>query len=112
MSATLSNKARAEPNLTPLLDLVFQLITFFMLVINFKANMIDRRMHLPVVGTARPMPKEDRRTFMMVNLNDKGEFTVLGRALKDDRDIRDYFVRQAETDRLTARRRDPNFPAE
>ncbi len=110
MTAALSNKSRAEPNLTPMLDLVFQLITFFMLVINFKSNMIDRRMQLPVVGTARPMQKEDRRTFMMVNLNDKGEFTVLGRPLKDDREIRDYILRQAETDRLTARRRDPNFP--
>jgi biopolymer transport protein ExbD len=78
-------------------------------VINFKSNMIDRRMQLPVVGTARPMPKEDRRTFMMVNLNDKGEFTVLGRPLRDEQ-IRDYIVRQAQTDRLTARRRDPNFP--
>ena len=25
----------AEPNLTPMLDMVFQLVTFFMLVINF-----------------------------------------------------------------------------
>jgi biopolymer transport protein ExbD len=47
---------------------------------------------------------------MMVNLNDKGEFTVLGRPLKNDREIRDYILLQAETDRLTARRRDPNFP--
>ena len=79
MTAALSNKARAEPNLTPILDMVFQLITFFMLVINFKANMIDKRMELPVVGSARPMAKEDKRPFLMVNLNDKGEFTVLGR---------------------------------
>ena len=109
MTAALSNKSRAEPNLTPMLDLVFQLITFFMLVINFKSNMIDRRMQLPIVGTARPMQKEDRRTFMMVNLNDNGDFTVLGRPLKDDREIRDYILRQADADRLTARRRDPNF---
>ena len=31
-------KVKAEPNLTPILDMVFQLITFFMLVINFKAG--------------------------------------------------------------------------
>ena len=29
---------RADPNLTPILDMVFQLITFFMLVINFRAT--------------------------------------------------------------------------
>ena len=51
MSASLANKARAEPNLTPILDMVFQLITFFMLVINFKANMMDKAMELPIVAT-------------------------------------------------------------
>jgi biopolymer transport protein ExbD len=103
MTAALSNKARAEPNLTPLLDMVFQLITFFMLVINFKANMVDKRMELPVVGTARPMPKEDKRPFLMVNLNSKGDFTVLGRTIPDDQ-IKSYIRLQADTDRLAARR--------
>ena len=41
MSAFLSSDNRAEPNLTPILDMVFQLITFFMLVINFKTAAID-----------------------------------------------------------------------
>ncbi len=108
MTAALSNKARAEPNLTPVLDMVFQLITFFMLVINFKANMIDKRMELPVVGTARPMPKEDKRPFLMVNLNDKGEFTVLGRTIPDNQ-IKSYIETQAWTDRAAARRLGKNI---
>ena len=37
MSASSEN----EPNLTPILDMVFQLITFFMLVINFKGAAMD-----------------------------------------------------------------------
>ena len=36
MSGKLSQEVKAEPNLTPILDMVFQLVTFFMLVINFK----------------------------------------------------------------------------
>lgn len=44
-----------EPNLTPLLDLVFQLITFFMLVINFKGASLDLSLKLPVLGSARPI---------------------------------------------------------
>jgi biopolymer transport protein ExbD len=108
MTAALSNKARAEPNLTPVLDMVFQLITFFMLVINFKANMIDKRMELPVVGTARPMPKEDKRPFLMVNLNDKGDFTVLGRTIPDNQ-IKGYIETQAWTDRAAARRLGKNI---
>ena len=46
---------QAEPNLTPLLDVVFQLITFFMLVINFSNDNYDQRVRLPVAGSARPV---------------------------------------------------------
>ena len=49
------NGVKAEPNLTPLLDIVFQLITFFMLVINFSSDNYDRRVKLPVAGSARPI---------------------------------------------------------
>jgi len=108
MSATLSNKARAEPNLTPILDMVFQLITFFMLVINFKANLMDMQMQLPVIGSARPMAKDDKRSFFMVNLNNKGQFTVFGRPL-DDSKIAGFIQKQGEFYRLTERRRNPNF---
>ena len=49
MSASMSAE-KAEPNLTPLLDVVFQLITFFMLVINFSNENYDARVRLPVAG--------------------------------------------------------------
>ena len=55
MSATLTTKLKAEPNLTPLLDIVFQLITFFMLVINFSSENYDQRVRLPVAESARPI---------------------------------------------------------
>ena len=35
--------------------MVFQLITFFMLVINFKSAELDLTLKLPVVGSARPV---------------------------------------------------------
>jgi len=35
------SSVKSEPNLTPILDMVFQLITFFMLVINFKSAELD-----------------------------------------------------------------------
>ena len=52
---SISTELKAEPNLTPLLDVVFQLITFFMLVINFSSDNYDQRVHLPVAGSARPV---------------------------------------------------------
>ncbi len=108
MSASLSNKARAEPNLTPILDMVFQLITFFMLVINFKANMMDRAMELPIVGSARPINKEDQRAFFMVNVNNKGKFTVFGKPVDDDR-VAAYISGQAVNYKLAERRINSNF---
>ena len=49
----MSSEFKAEPNLTPLLDVVFQLITFFMLVINFSSENYDQRVRLPVAESAR-----------------------------------------------------------
>ena len=55
MSASMTSEIKAEPNLTPLLDVVFQLITFFMLVINFSSENYDQRVRLPVADSARPI---------------------------------------------------------
>ena len=60
MSASMSQNTKAEPNLTPLLDVVFQLITFFMLLINFSNDNYDLRIKLPVAGSARPLDVADK----------------------------------------------------
>ena len=60
MSGGLISKEKAEPNLTPLLDIVFQLITFFMLVINFASDNYDQRINLPDAGSARPVEDDAR----------------------------------------------------
>ncbi|HEV3416089.1 MAG TPA: biopolymer transporter ExbD [Pirellulales bacterium] len=108
MTASLSNKARAEPNLTPILDMVFQLITFFMLVINFKANLMDKAMDLPVIGSARPLDKDDKRSFFMLNLNNKGQFTVYGHPYTDE-GVPNYIATQAEIYKLAERRAHTDF---
>jgi biopolymer transport protein ExbD len=58
VAGSTSTEIKAEPNLTPLLDVVFQLITFFMLVINFSNENFDQRVRLPVAGSARPVEDE------------------------------------------------------
>ncbi len=61
--------AKAEPNLTPILDMVFQLITFFMLVINFKAAELDLSLQLPVLGSAKPLPGDAKGLkFLVLNV--------------------------------------------
>ena len=47
---SMQSSESGEPNLTPILDMVFQLITFFMLVINFQSQALDASLKLPVVG--------------------------------------------------------------
>jgi biopolymer transport protein ExbD len=80
MSAQMSSKMKAEPNLTPLLDVVFQLITFFMLVINFSSENYDQRVRLPIAESARPLDdsqqiSEDR---LVLNVDTDGHLLIAG----------------------------------
>jgi biopolymer transport protein ExbD len=79
MSASVSTELKAEPNLTPLLDIVFQLITFFMLVMNFSNENYDQRVRLPVAGSARPVDNdqhiEDR---LVLNVDQDGHLLLNG----------------------------------
>jgi biopolymer transport protein ExbD len=102
-----SKGLKAEPNLTPMLDMVFQLVTFFMLVINFKTNQIDTQMDLPVVGSARPV-KADGLLLLMVNINKNGQFTVFNKPFSDPQ-MEQYIFSQAANDRLAARRTNASF---
>lgn len=77
MSASLHSAGHAEPNLTPVLDMVFQLITFFMLVINFQSATLDMSLKLPVVGSARPV-EAGAEDLLVLNVNLKGQVVIYG----------------------------------
>ena len=79
--SSLPSAEQSEPNLTPILDMVFQLITFFMLVINFQSASLDMTLKLPVVGSARPVDK-GAEDLLVLNVNTKGELMVNG-GIKD-----------------------------
>jgi biopolymer transport protein ExbD len=74
------SELKAEPNLTPLLDVVFQLITFFMLMVNFSSDNYDRRITLPVAGSARPV-EDDRQVAedrLVLNVDKDGHLLMGG----------------------------------
>jgi biopolymer transport protein ExbD len=104
MSASTSAD-KAEPNLTPLLDVVFQLITFFMLVINFSSENYDARVRLPVAGSARPIEDgekaaaEDR---LVLNVDRQGHLLMTGRVLTSTQAIQEI-KHQADLVKLNAR---------
>jgi biopolymer transport protein ExbD len=106
MSGSAGGETHAEPNLTPILDMVFQLITFFMLVINFKAADYDITLKLPVVGSARPVDTKGESDLLILNINSKGELNVQGRIVDN---IPGYMKVEADASELLARKKDSNF---
>src|SRR3954470_2776054 len=90
MAASVSGEVSATPNLTPLLDVVFQLITFFMLVINFSSENYDQRVRLPVAGSARPLDgtkvTEDR---LVLNIDRDGHLLMSGEVFDPERAVRE-----------------------
>jgi len=95
-----------EPDMTAMLDMVFQLITFFMLVINFKTASMDLDLKLPVVGSARPVETGGTKDILVLNINKLGELRVFG-YVKDD--IESYIAAEASASRLAVRRDNPDF---
>jgi biopolymer transport protein ExbD len=77
----------AEPDLTPLLDMVFQLITFFMLVINFKGAALDQTLQLPVLGSARPLEWKGEFEPLVLNIDQDGHIKVYGAVIDPEKHI-------------------------
>jgi biopolymer transport protein ExbD len=78
MVAVSTNEIRAEPNLVPLLDLVFQLIMFFMVCVNFVTQQVNEDIKLPVAQSARPMDKAELDV-LFLNVDQNGKLMVPGR---------------------------------
>ena len=105
MSGSMSSDASAEPNLTPMLDLVFQLITFFMLVTNFKARDLDLSLKLPVVGSARPVDTQGTEELLVLNVDSEGILKVFD----IPREPVSYIAIEAKMSRAAAKRENPKF---
>jgi biopolymer transport protein ExbD len=95
--------SKADPNLTPLLDVVLQLLMFFLMCVNFVTRQVNESIQLPVMQSARPMDKRETDV-LYLNLNAAGEVEVLGQnPLKDEGDIRFYLRRQHDDAQRVAR---------
>ena len=103
MSASAS-LSKAEPNLTPLLDVVFQLITFFMLVINFSNDNYDQRVKLPVAGTARPVDDAEKASDdrLVLNVDSEGRLLMNGEEMTTQSAVQEI-RHQAELVKLNLR---------
>jgi biopolymer transport protein ExbD len=96
----------AEPNLTPLLDMVLQLVMFFMLVANFIMDELSDKIKLPVASQAKPLTAKDVN-FMYLNVNKRGEVLVLHQEpLLSPESITFYMRQQAANHVLKERAKD------
>src|SRR5262245_42870765 len=68
---------KAEPNLTPLLDVVLQLLMFFMMCVNFVSEQVNQNIKLPVAQSARPMDKSEVAV-LFLNVNRTGQLEIPG----------------------------------
>src|SRR5262245_23418606 len=68
-----------EPNLVPLLDLVLQMVMFFMACTNFAKENISEAVKLPLAQSAKPIEDEELRNHELVyiNVQDNGDMRVL-----------------------------------
>ncbi len=69
---------KAEPNLVPLLDLVLQMLMFFIITVNFVSSQVNENIKLPVAQMAQPM-KKDITDVLYLNINNRGQLEVIGR---------------------------------
>lgn len=100
MLRSLLRNVKCEPDLTPLLDLVFQLIAFFIMVSNFNQDVYDQRVRLPVAGSARPIlnPAEDK---LVLNIDPTGRLLFNNQVLSAEEAIKQIRY-QADLARLNA----------
>src|SRR5438105_2050405 len=67
-----------DPNLIPLLDLVFQLIMFFMITVNFvRVDQLNEDIKLPVAQAAVPMD-QSAEDWVFLNLDKEGKLAGTG----------------------------------
>ena len=90
----------ADPNLVPLLDLVLQLIMFFLMVVSFVAEQVNQDIILPAAQSARPMDKRILQP-LFINLDAQGRVLAPGqpRPLTTIPEI-SYYLRQCHDDAL------------
>jgi biopolymer transport protein TolR len=92
-----SEGSKAEPNLTPLLDVVLQLLMFFMMCVNFVTEQVNQNIELPVAQSARPMDKGEVDV-LFLNVDRKGNLVVPGHDSLTTSAAISYYLRQQYTD--------------
>lgn len=105
--AQVSSSNEPDVNLIPLLDLVLQLVMFFIMVANFAAQETTADVVLPQAVSARPPEAGSGDSdILYVNLNADGQVLVPGREpMKSIAEVRYHLKSEFDTAKRTAEAR-------
>jgi biopolymer transport protein ExbD len=67
-----ANTTVAEADMTPMIDMTFQLIAFLMVLVNFSAESVSARVVLPESELARPPDKVLEENKIVIQLDEEG----------------------------------------
>src|SRR5262245_4060031 len=93
-----SEGSAAVTNLIPLLDVVFQLLMFLLICVNFVTEQVNAGIKLPVAQSARPMPKSEINV-LYLNLDNQGKLLVPGEELPLPQSQWKYYLKVQYDDR-------------
>jgi biopolymer transport protein ExbD len=97
-----AGESTAEPNLTPLLDVVLQVIMFFMITVNFvQAESSNEEVVLPAAQSAVPLDR-DAHDYIFLQMNRQGKLVGLLEDLNSEIKLRAYLQREHEARRQAA----------
>jgi biopolymer transport protein ExbD len=84
----------AEPDMTPMIDVTFQLVAFFMFVLNFSEAETDERIRLPLSQLAKP-PEVAAEQPLTLQVSRAGTVYIIGDEVPVDK-IRPYLQREVQ----------------
>ena len=102
MSVSVSQAEKVEPNLTPLLDMVLQLVMFFMLCANFVMEQSNMDIKLPDAIAARALDS-NANDFVILNVDAKGVTTVGKEAFETPGKVAGFLRNQNDFDKARAK---------
>jgi biopolymer transport protein ExbD len=103
MRFTKHSMAQAEMDMTPMIDVTFQLIAFFMFVLNFTEVDQDQRINLPLSELARP-PEVAYDQPLTINLTQAGTVLFAGNELSLD-GLKSALLREAQIIKLNPKKK-------
>jgi biopolymer transport protein ExbD len=101
MRRRLTGSSEAVLDMTPMIDMTFQLITFFMFVLNFSKESADERVRLPIADQATPVEGATEEP-LFLNVDRDARLLAIGQAwdiVTDQPAIETYLRREASLSR-------------